>query len=146
MLKRKITINKKAKDWKERYPLVEVKWLDICSDSSWQSLKQLQEAKLPTCVTKGHLLSQAKGITRIFGDYSEKEDGTIEEIGNTNRPLLQSDYEIWSVCREARVPKHVSSATNLGLLMDMLASRISWQQDADAHSHSRSPRSVERTK
>ena len=34
-----------------------------------------------------------------------------------NRPLLQSDYEIWSVCREARVPKHVSSATNLGLLM-----------------------------
>ena len=63
-----------------------------------------------------------------------------------NRPLLQSDYEIWSVCREARVPKHVSSATNLGLLMEMLASRISWQQDADAHSHSRSPRSVERTK
>ena len=63
-----------------------------------------------------------------------------------NRPLLQSDYEIWSVCREARVPTHVSSATNLGLLMEMLASRISWQQDADAHSHSRSPRSVERTK
>jgi Holliday junction resolvase len=46
-----------------------------------------------------------------------------------NRPLLQSDYEIWSVCREARVPIHVSSATNLGLLMEMLASRISWQQD-----------------
>jgi Holliday junction resolvase len=63
-----------------------------------------------------------------------------------NRPLLQSDYEIWSVCREARVPTHVSSATNLGLLMELLASRISWQQDADAHSHSRSPRSVERTK
>jgi Holliday junction resolvase len=63
-----------------------------------------------------------------------------------NRPLLQSDYEIWSVCREARVPTHVSSATNLVLLMEMLASRISWQQDADAHSHSRSPRSVERTK
>jgi hypothetical protein len=52
MLKRKITINKKAKDWKDRYPLVEVKWLDICSDSSWQGLKQLQEAKLPTCVTR----------------------------------------------------------------------------------------------
>jgi hypothetical protein len=145
MLKRKITINKKAKDWKDRYPLVEVKWLDICSDSSWQGLKQLQEAKLPTCVTKGHLLSQAKGITRIFGDYSEKEDGTIEEIGNTtiipntvmNRPLLQSDYEIWSVCREARVPKHVSSATNLGLLMELLASRISWQQEMGAHARSK---------
>jgi len=54
-----------------------------------------------------------------------------------NRPLLESDYEIWRVCREARVPKHVSSATNLGLLMELLASRISWQQDTDAHSRSK---------
>jgi Holliday junction resolvase len=63
-----------------------------------------------------------------------------------NRPLLQSDYELWSVCREARVPTHVSSATNLGLLMELLASRISWQQDADAHSRSRSPSPVKRTR
>ena len=83
MLKRKITINKKSKNWKDLYPIVEVKWLDICSDSSWQSMKQLQEATLPTCVTKGHLLSQTKGVTRIFGDYSEKENGEIEELGNT---------------------------------------------------------------
>jgi Holliday junction resolvase len=62
-----------------------------------------------------------------------------------NRPLLQSDYEIWSVCREARVPKHVSSATNLGLLMELLASRISWQQER-VPTPVRSPRSVERTK
>jgi hypothetical protein len=34
-------------------------------------------------VTKGHLLSQSKGITRIFGDYSANEKGEIEEIGNT---------------------------------------------------------------
>jgi hypothetical protein len=54
-----------------------------------------------------------------------------------NRPLLQSDYEIWSVCREARVPKHVSSATNLGLLMELLASRISWQQKMGAHARSK---------
>jgi hypothetical protein len=54
-----------------------------------------------------------------------------------NRPLLQSDYEIWSVCREARVPKHVSSATNLGLLMELLASRISWQQEIGAHARSK---------
>ena len=83
MLKRKITINKKSKNWKDLYPMVEVKWLDICSDSSWQSIKQLQESTLPTCVTKGHLLSQTKGVTRIFGDYSEKENGEIEELGNT---------------------------------------------------------------
>ena len=54
-----------------------------------------------------------------------------------NRPLLQSDYEIWSVCREARVPNHVSSATNLGLLMELLASRISWQQEMGAHARSK---------
>ena len=54
-----------------------------------------------------------------------------------NRPLLQSPYEIWSVCREARVPKHVSSATNLGLLMELLASRISWQQEMGAHARSK---------
>ena len=54
-----------------------------------------------------------------------------------NRPLLESDYEIWRVCREARVPKHVSSATNLGLLMELLASRISWQQDTGAHARSK---------
>jgi hypothetical protein len=36
-------------------------------------------------VTKGHLLSQAKGLTRIFGDFALKDraDGEIEEIGNT---------------------------------------------------------------
>ena len=83
MTKRKITINKKAKNWKERYPLVSVEWHDICSDSSWQSLPAAQAAKLPICVTKGHLLSQAKGVTRIFGDYSENDKGEIEEIGNT---------------------------------------------------------------
>ena len=83
MTKRKITINKKAKNWKERYPLVSVEWHDICSDSSWQSVPSAQAAKLPICVTKGHLLSQAKGVTRIFGDYSENDKGEIEEIGNT---------------------------------------------------------------
>tara|TARA_R100001509_G_scaffold128227_1_gene81673 strand:- start:161 stop:460 length:300 start_codon:yes stop_codon:yes gene_type:complete len=83
MLKRKITINKKAKDWQQRYPLVSVSWYDICSDSSWHSIGHALQAKLPVCVTKGHLLSQAKGITRIFGDYSEKDDKSIDEIGNT---------------------------------------------------------------
>ena len=41
--------------------------------------------KLPVCVTKGHLLSQKGSITRVFGDYSLKneETGSIDEIGNT---------------------------------------------------------------
>jgi len=83
--RRKIKINIKAKREIDKYPLVEVHWYDIISDSNWQSISSCQKAKLPPCVTKGHLLSQSKGLTRIFGDYtlSEKDEGTIEEIGNT---------------------------------------------------------------
>ena len=83
MLKRKININKKAKHWQDRYPMVEVVWQDIVSDSGWQDLEQLKDSKLATCVTKGHLLSQVKGVTRIFGDYSTNDKGEIEQIGNT---------------------------------------------------------------
>lgn len=82
MTKKKIKINRKAKNELDKYPLVEVKWLDICSDSSWLSMKDAMSMPLPMCNTKGHLLSQAKGITRIFGDYSEGTKGNIEEIGN----------------------------------------------------------------
>ena len=85
MNRRKIKINKKAKKEIDKYPLVEVRWYDIVSDSNWQSISACQKAKLPPCITKGHLLSQKKGLTRIFGDYAlvDKETGTIDEIGNT---------------------------------------------------------------
>jgi len=63
--------------------MVEVVWQDIVSDSGWQDLEQLKDSKLATCVTKGHLLSQVKGVTRIFGDYSTNDKGEIEQIGNT---------------------------------------------------------------
>ena len=85
MNRKKIKINTKAEREIDRYPLVEVHWYDVISDSSWQSVSACKKAKLPPCVTKGHLLSQSKGLTRVFGDYalSEKEEGTIDEIGNT---------------------------------------------------------------
>ena len=83
MLKRKITINKKAKNWQDKYPMVEAVWLDIVSESGWQDIDNLKDQKLATCVTKGHLLSQAKGVTRIFGDYSTNDKNEIEQIGNT---------------------------------------------------------------
>jgi len=83
--RKKIKINTKAEREIDRYPLVEVHWYDVISDSSWQSVSACKKAKLPPCVTKGHLLSQSKGLTRVFGDYtlSEKDEDTIEEIGNT---------------------------------------------------------------
>jgi hypothetical protein len=46
-MKKRININKKSKDWKARYPLVEIHWLDILSDPSWQSLKGVMQMELP---------------------------------------------------------------------------------------------------
>jgi hypothetical protein len=47
-MKKRINVNKKSKDWKARYPLVEIHWLDILSDPSWQSLKGVMQMELPT--------------------------------------------------------------------------------------------------
>ena len=83
-MKKKISIPKKVRSEIEKYPMVSVEWYDIVSDSSWSTFDQLWKAKLATCLTKGHLLSQTKGVTRVFGDYSFGDDGkSIESIGNT---------------------------------------------------------------
>ena len=82
--KKKIPVPKKIKNEIEKYPMVSIEWFDILSNSSWSSFDELKKQKLPTCITKGHLLSQSKGITRIFGDYSLSEDKKrIETIGNS---------------------------------------------------------------
>ena len=80
--KRKITINKKAKTDLQKYPHVVCKWQDIQADSSWRSIDDLKSDKLPICTTTGYLLTQSKGITRIFGDFQD-EDEKIFEVGNT---------------------------------------------------------------
>ena len=83
-MRKKISIPKKVKSEIEKYPMVSVEWYDIVSDSSWSTFDQLRKAKLATCITKGHLLIQNKGVTRVFGDYSFGDDGkSIESIGNT---------------------------------------------------------------
>ena len=84
MIKRKL-INKKAKKEIDTYPLVQIKWYDITSDSAWQSINDLMTVKLPICTTKGHLLSDNKGVVRVFGDYALKDEktGVIDEIANT---------------------------------------------------------------
>ena len=66
------------------YPFVEIEWLDIEGDAGWSSIKDLNRAELPVCVSKGYLLSQTKGITRIFTDYIlNKDKPTFDTIGNT---------------------------------------------------------------
>ena len=83
-MRKKIAIPKKVKSEIDKYPMVSVEWFDIVSDSSWSTFDQVKKAKLATCITKGHLLSQTKGVTRLFGDYSFADNGVdIESIGNT---------------------------------------------------------------
>ena len=66
------------------YPFVEIEWLDIEGDAGWSSTKDLSKEQLPVCVSKGYLLSQKKGITRIFSDYIKSKDKpTFDNIGNT---------------------------------------------------------------
>ena len=73
------------------YPYVEIKWLDIEGDAGWSSTKDLKNQKLPVCVSKGYLLSQSKGITRIFTDYIEtKEKPTFDNIASGEYPVSRS--------------------------------------------------------
>ena len=84
MNRKKISVPKRVKDQIDKYPMVVVEWYDIVSNSSWSSFDELKKSKLAICITKGHLLSQTKGVTRLFGDYSYAENGIdIETIGNT---------------------------------------------------------------
>ena len=68
-----------------KYPFVEIKWCDIEGDAGWSDTKNLNQQILPVCVSKGYLLSQSKGITRIFSDYIQNKDKPhlIDNIGNT---------------------------------------------------------------
>ena len=66
------------------YPFVEIEWSDIEGDAGWSDTKDLNKSKLPICVSKGYLVSQTKGITRIFTDYIKTKDKpTFDTIGNT---------------------------------------------------------------
>ena len=68
----------------ESYPFVEITWLDIEGDAGWSDTKSLNKLKLPVCVSKGYLVSQKNGVTRIFTDYIKTKDKpTFDNIGNT---------------------------------------------------------------
>ena len=84
-IKRLIPLNEKilANDI-SKYPYVEIEWLDIEGDDGWNTLKVLREEKLPIAVSKGYLVSQKNGVTRIFRDYiKSKSRPVFEDIGST---------------------------------------------------------------
>ena len=72
----------------DKYPFVEVHWLDIVGEAGWQTFDQLMKAGLGRMVSRGWLVSREKGITRIFCDFGlkdgkEGDEGCIETIGGT---------------------------------------------------------------
>jgi len=84
-IKRVIPLNEKilANDI-GKYPYVEVEWVDIEGDDGWVTLKSLREEKLPIAVSRGYLVSQKNGVTRIFRDYiKSKTRPVFEDIGST---------------------------------------------------------------
>ena len=67
-----------------KYPFVVIECLDIEGDAGWSDTRALNKLKLPICVSKGYLVSQKNGITRIFTDFIKTKDKeTFENIGNT---------------------------------------------------------------
>ena len=90
-LHRKKTLDLNTKIHKEkieRYPFVEVHWLDIVGMTDWQTFDSLMKSQLGRMVSRGWLVSRAKGVTRIFADYGLKDgrdgdEGLVETIGGT---------------------------------------------------------------
>jgi len=81
-MKKQKFINVSVKSEIDKFPFVEIEWLDIISESAWQNFNEIENLKLPICISKGHLYSRKNGIVKIFGDYSLKNNGLIDEISN----------------------------------------------------------------
>ena len=73
----------KVKIKKIPYKFVHVFWLDISSDSSWRSIEDIKEEKLPRCLSTGFLISDDEDIIRLVSDFNFKDDGSIDECGNS---------------------------------------------------------------
>ena len=63
--------------------LVTILWVDIISDSNWKEPVDFDKETLPVCVSTGYLWSKNNNFVKIFADYSLKDNGEIDDIGNT---------------------------------------------------------------
>ena len=65
------------------YKFVHVYWIDITSDSSWQSIEDVKESKLPRCLSTGFLIDEDDEVIRLVSDFNFSEDGSIDDCGNS---------------------------------------------------------------
>lgn len=63
--------------------LITILWVDITSDSNWKEPIDFDKETLPVCVSTGYLWSKNSNFVKIFADYSLKDNGEIDDLGNT---------------------------------------------------------------
>jgi hypothetical protein len=69
--------------YKIKNQLVTVLWVDITSDSNWKEPIDFDKESLPICVSTGYLWSKNKNFVKLFADFSLKDNGEIDDLGNT---------------------------------------------------------------
>ena len=79
------------------YKFVHVIWIDIVSDSAWRSIEDVKEESLPRCLSTGFLISDEDEVIRLVSDFNFKEDGSIDECGNSTIIPRHNVYEIKEV-------------------------------------------------
>ena len=65
------------------YKFVHVFWIDIQSDSSWRSVEDVKDDNLPRCLISGFLIDDDGEMIRLVSDFNFKDDGSIDECGNS---------------------------------------------------------------
>ena len=65
------------------YKFLHVFWIDIKSDSSWRSEEDVKDDNLPRCLSTGFLIDDDGEMIRLVSDFNFKDDGSIDECGNS---------------------------------------------------------------
>ena len=64
------------------FDLIELKWNDPQSDSSWLSYKQVEKLEMAVCHSHGRVFSYDKDTIKLFNDVNFNTDGSICDYGN----------------------------------------------------------------
>lgn len=71
-------VNKKNFD----YPLVQVWWEDIVSESSWSDIIDIKKSKTAICCSVGWLMLKNQKVTILMADFSFENNNEIKQGGS----------------------------------------------------------------
>lgn len=64
------------------YPLVQIWWEDIVSDSSWNDIVDIQKSNTAICCSLGWLIEKNPKATIVMADFSFEPNGEIKQGGS----------------------------------------------------------------